>query len=704
MSYTAKDLNDITADLLLNVVNNVPDVTDVNPGSVMRQLIESIAIEIDALYSQLENVYNGTRIDTATGDDLEQLGKLLGITRKSGTIATGNVTFIRSSVAQSDFSIASGLVVSTQPNIDETQLKYQVSSPVTFYSLIANEAHRYQSGIYDYACDERFIGNSSSVIITGTFSSAPITFTLNTDFGVVAGFSGPIVDVSSIALLDACDATTGWSSSTDAASISLDTSDKRQGTGSLNLGKTGTASVNAFYSKTLSPIVDCSSKDLTIDMKFASSTVINKINRISIYLGNSGGITNSYEFRVARSSLSTGWKRYSFKTSDVLTRINGAPSLSSINYIRVNIETNNASDTITLGDIKMDYILAAPITDYYGDIIRFSASGSKPDNATDFAVTYAPLSKEVACVAQSAGADYNVGKNKIVYQVSNIPSITSVNNYDIMTGGTDTETDSELRERILYATELAGKATAESIRQAILAVNGITFAHVDDLPLRSVTSETHLYSSGVSVYKLDNEVLTINSTTSPTNLVVTGIASGTSRTFIYGTDYQAKTDSYGGYTSELEWLPAGTKPTTNTQFNVAYSFNWLGHAYAFVSGDVTPLPSNVLSNVNTAISESKAAGITVTVYEPTITTVNVTLGVTPDTGYSYTTVAAQVLTALTDFLNNLDIGESVYKAKLYDVVMSVAGVKNANITTPSGDTSISTSQIAKAGTITISQL
>lgn len=75
---------------------NVPTgITDVNPGSVTRTIVESIALEMDYLYAQLNQVYNSAYIDTASGKALDLVVALLGITRKPAGYAIGEVAFGR---------------------------------------------------------------------------------------------------------------------------------------------------------------------------------------------------------------------------------------------------------------------------------------------------------------------------------------------------------------------------------------------------------------------------------------------------------------------------------------------------------------------------------------------------------------------------------------------------------------------------------
>jgi len=70
-------------------------VTDVNPGSVVRTIVEAVSREMDFLYAQLNHVYEAGFIETATGSSLDLVVSILGVERKSAEPANGLVTFGR---------------------------------------------------------------------------------------------------------------------------------------------------------------------------------------------------------------------------------------------------------------------------------------------------------------------------------------------------------------------------------------------------------------------------------------------------------------------------------------------------------------------------------------------------------------------------------------------------------------------------------
>jgi hypothetical protein len=91
----------------------VPRLSDRNPGSVVRLLSESFAVELAVLSKQLESVYRAGFLDTATGRDLDQLVNLVGLERRTRANATGTVVFSRTTPATADIFIPAGTRVST---------------------------------------------------------------------------------------------------------------------------------------------------------------------------------------------------------------------------------------------------------------------------------------------------------------------------------------------------------------------------------------------------------------------------------------------------------------------------------------------------------------------------------------------------------------------------------------------------------------
>lgn len=685
MSYITKSQSNVIQDILINLVENVPDITDINVGSIIRQLAEALGIEVSVLYTDLDIVYNGTRLASAMGDDLDNLGLLVGITRRVGTKSEGYVTFLRNQPTGTPFVITQNSTIGTQPNTSTEQQKFIVKVDTTFPTSITNEAHSFADGIYYYKMDERFANTVTD--ITGTASGSPYTFVATADYNIISDYEGLIVDVSTITNVDDCE-TADWSESADATADALDGADYKEGSNSLLLGKSGTTTNYAKYYKIITS-VSGANKKLLMYLKIKDSATKSKLAQIDISFGTTND-SNVYTFTIPKASLTIGWDLYSFDYTSTDVTVTGSPLITGIDYAEIKLITTSTSDTLTSGDVKMDFWFFSEANDYVGDIVEFVQTGTLPDDGTDFFVDYVPLSKEVLCESEDIGTDYNVDIGRIIYKVSSIPNVDNVYNYVAQTGGTDEESDDALRERIQNASSASGKATSESLRQAVLAIPGIISVNVDDTPLKQATNEPHVYNSTTKKFKLDYEIAIDNA-----NLLISDTYGG-GADYIKGTDYVLNTT-----TNEIDFNLGGSEPINGNTVYTTYDYNWLGHADLYAAGTAIPMPSTLLNSVVSVVNETKSAGITVSVSEPTVINVSVTATITVESGYVATAIKNNVKETLTNYLDAINIGVDVYLAKLIDIAMGVEGVENISITTPASDVSIGANEIARPNVITI---
>ena len=691
MPFSVKPVQDIVSDILFSITQNVPGINDLNPGSVLRTMVEALATEVELLYTDLEGVYNGTRIETSSGTDLDNLGSLVGITRKEGTVATSDVTFLRSQISNIDFTIPAGSIISTQPNTGETQLRYTVDANTVFFKDITAEVHKFRDGIYQYTFDQRFIGEID--LMTGTAASVGYTFIENTDFQIVKNTSILRIDATSIILADNCDATTGWTPSTNATAPAVDNVQFIQGTGSLKLGKNGITNNEASYEKILTPVISVSGLETVPAIYIKDQFTLNKIQKIGLLFGSGGTDANSYYLEISQSRLSLGWNRYNFNPGDSTVVVTGVPNPIAINFIRITIFTNLIGDIITSGNVDVDHWIFANTENYEGDVVEFIRTGTVPDDNTNFSTDYKPLSKEVACTSEAVGASYNVGIHKIIFKVSIIANIDNVNNYHPMANGTDVEIDDDFRSRIQLATQTQAKATATALRQAVLAIEGVTSVNIYDLPEKVQSDEPIRFYTGIDDYKLDFEVAIDD-----TNIVISDTIGGPAD-YVKGVDYIMEN-------STIVWQAIGTKPVNLATFYVSYHYNWLGHVEMFVSGTTSPLSPAVVTNITTAIADTKAAGVVVVFSEPTIINVNITVNVSANTsmGYTFAQIQPNVLLALSDYMNAHPVGDNVYLADIYAICQGIEGVLNTTISLPVADVTITNSEVARAGTIVVNSL
>lgn len=94
-------------------VQSSPLLTDRSPGSVTRLLAESVGREYAVLSGQLEKVYEGAFLATASGRDLDNVVALIGLERYGRNVAQGMVSFSRTTPSPADITIAAGTRLST---------------------------------------------------------------------------------------------------------------------------------------------------------------------------------------------------------------------------------------------------------------------------------------------------------------------------------------------------------------------------------------------------------------------------------------------------------------------------------------------------------------------------------------------------------------------------------------------------------------
>lgn len=93
MSLKVKTVNQIIEDAVTYLIGIGSQITDFNAGTPQREILKSVAIELQREYYVLWLLYNGAFLDTAEGDYLDKLVKILGLSRRTANPASGHLTF-----------------------------------------------------------------------------------------------------------------------------------------------------------------------------------------------------------------------------------------------------------------------------------------------------------------------------------------------------------------------------------------------------------------------------------------------------------------------------------------------------------------------------------------------------------------------------------------------------------------------------------
>ena len=101
-------------------------LTDVNIGSVIRTVLETIGVEMALTYQQLEHVYKSAFLETAESDALDRVVALVGVQRTPGGRPVAKLRFTRRPGTQGEVFIATGT-----PVTDVKGNRYVTIAPAT---------------------------------------------------------------------------------------------------------------------------------------------------------------------------------------------------------------------------------------------------------------------------------------------------------------------------------------------------------------------------------------------------------------------------------------------------------------------------------------------------------------------------------------------------------------------------------------------
>lgn len=129
-----------------------------------------------------------------------------------------------------------------------------------------------------------------------------------------------------------------------------------------------------------------------------------------------------------------------------------------------------------------------------------------------------------------------------------------------------------------------------------------------------------------------------------------------------------------------------------------------GTVNVYISGVGEPVPSAVKQQVQTLMNTGRELNVDVLVCDPEAVDVSIYIRISVEPGYVYSTVAEQVRSAVTDYINALGVGVDVRLSKIGEVVQHIKGVADYRFVDSYGsDRLISDSQYAAADSILVGE-
>jgi uncharacterized phage protein gp47/JayE len=123
-----KSFDDIVAYTLQSIIQKDVGISNINPGSVLRTLVEVFSENEDTANYYLEYVYKCMDIDNCHGEDLDRSVKILGLIRETSKAAVGEITlYTGDNPAEYDIEIPYGYIVSTRPNRNGDVTEFYIS-------------------------------------------------------------------------------------------------------------------------------------------------------------------------------------------------------------------------------------------------------------------------------------------------------------------------------------------------------------------------------------------------------------------------------------------------------------------------------------------------------------------------------------------------------------------------------------------------
>ena len=180
-------------------------------------------------------------------------------------------------------------------------------------------------------------------------------------------------------LLDAMDATTGWGAS-PGDSISLNTTTYQEGSGAINFIKGTIARIYSWMYKTITS-VNVTGQTIKLWIYIKDQTTLNKISFVNVRLYSTYDTAAKWG-SILNADLAVGWNLFSKHINDFNDI--GIPDITAITTLRVQVYTNNASDTISEGNLIYDFYRAGDYSP--SSIIDLSGNGNHgtPYNAPDY--------------------------------------------------------------------------------------------------------------------------------------------------------------------------------------------------------------------------------------------------------------------------------------------------------------------------------
>ena len=292
------------------------------------------------------------------------------------------------------------------------------------------------------------------------------------------------------------------------------------------------------------------------------------------------------------------------------------------------------------------------------------------DEGVTVYISYQPLSITAPIVSIVQGSSSNVAANVITILDTPLDFIHYISNESGIDTGSDVESDSHFRNTVIGATQGVGRSTTNSIKYYLSQVTGVKTVVIDD-PLRTTTSESVNGNGGSAIFVSHIPVQTISS--------VIGSING-----------EYTIESFNTQTGEIQ---LSTLTDATETLTVSYTYFSPGKIKIYVEGGETG-DEFTLDTIVYTIENTRAAGIQSVGYDsgdpaaegsntakfswfyrPNNAAIDVTISIIFDEDSDLSesdksTILTQIQDEIADYIDELELGEKVYKNKILQIAIS----------------------------------
>lgn len=270
--------------------------------------------------------------------------------------------------------------------------------------------------------------------------------------------------------------------------------------------------------------------------------------------------------------------------------------------------------------------------------------------------------------AQAGGSSGNIASNLIDSTKSSLSNITTIYNALGLTNGIDAETDSALIARVLLALPGHNFGTTSGYKLFILSNTSIANCYVagqgDPLMKRDFGG-----GGSVDIYIQQRDLTQVQDP--PTSL----------------TTYQLKQQPAVNIVSVTDSLGAASNYTFFPDINSFYSGSVQAQSFITISSGVAPyvvvyqIDNNVITTQALIDSpENTFVGSDVLIKEATAVNVDIAVTLSISPSFVASAVIADVVTAVTAYVNSLTLGQPLQEFNVILTIGSVSGVLDAVVT------------------------